>query len=93
MQQLKILTDYYKGPSEEVSWYGDTTCVDTTSGWNRNPEDFAVSCIGEAFSCHFPWPTLQKFVTCITSNAAADMGGDASLDTSPRAPNAGRLSI
>lgn len=35
-------------------------------------------------------PTLQKYATCITSNAAAEIEGDAPLDTPPAAQIVGR---
>lgn len=35
--------------AEDCPKWWHNRCVDTASAWNRNPADFAVSCVGEAF--------------------------------------------
>lgn len=73
-----MLTDYHRRLSKVVS----------SAGWNRNPTDLAFSLMEKLFAVNLP--TLQKYATCITSNAAAEIEGDAPLDTPPAAQIVGR---
>lgn len=84
-----MLTGCHRGLSKVVSWCGDTTVV-----WTQPVAGIEIlSCVGEGFFHHLSWHALQKSVTCITRNAASEIGGDASPDASPAAQIAGRLSI